>query len=1063
VQWLAEISVRRPVFAWVMILVVMVTGIVGFLQLGVDRFPKVDFPVAVVITAVPGAAPEEIESEVTDRIEERVGVLSGVDEMRSTSSEGLSTVVVTFVLEKDVDVAVQEVRDAIAGVERDLPTGAQAPIVQKFDPDAVPILMLGVDGDVPMRELTELVDEEVVTNLESVDGVGGVTMIGGTPRRINVWLDPTRLAAQGLVATDVQQAIARESVAAPAGPLDDGRTRVSVRLEGRVTSVEQLGAIALREVGGHRVLLRDVAEIEDGAVEAETAAQRDGKSAVVLAIRKQSGANTIEVVDAIDARLEEIRAELPEGFRVDVLRDNAESTRTALHAIYEHILLGGVFAAVVVLMFLGSFRSTFISALAIPTSVVGTFGLLWVAGQTLNTISMLALALSVGIVIDDAIVVLENIHRYIHEEKVKPFPAAILATREIGLAVLATTLSLVAVFLPVAFMGGIPGRFLASFGYTMTFAVLVSLFVSFTLTPMLSARLLKPHREDGKKPVLERLSDAFTAPIEWLYVRVLGFFVRWRIFAIGVAAVTFASVIPFGMLVPKGFLPKSDEAQIEITVRAPEGTSLAQTELVASRLADAVRVEVPEVEAVLLTVGSNERRAVNEAAISVRLVSPETRDAAQDDVIDRIRRDIAPRAPEGVLVKVGEAPLFGGGAQAQPIQLAVTGPDIEGLAAVSQRVVTTLRGIEGAVDVDSTLILGRPEVQLRVDRERAGDLGVAVGSVASTLQIALGGLDVATYPEGGEQYDVHLRSPPQARRGVDDLSDWQVPSSQLGRVPLTQVVDWVEADGPSAVERYNRERYVLVSANLAPGFAQSQIQDAFTAELAKEPLPDGYEVAPFGRSRELAKLLRSFALAFGMSIVFMYLVLAAQFESWVHPFTILLSLPLTVPFALASAWILGYQLDIYTMLGILVLFGVVKKNSILQVDRIIQLRLQGLSRTDAVLRGSRDRLRPILMTTVAFVVGMLPLLFADGVGAGLSRAIAAVVVGGQSLSLVLTLIVTPVGYTLVDDVVRGFRWVGQRLGVGTPASLTGRDEIEPAALAAVAATVSKAHAAAGGH
>ena len=1058
-HWLADISVRRPVFAWVMILVICVLGAAGYMKIGVDRFPKIDFPVVSVVTVLPGASPREVESEVSEPIEATVNTIAGLDEMNSISSEGVSQVVLRFVLEKDVDDAVQEVRDAVSSIQQSLPEGTQQPIVRKFDPDAIPVLLIGVNGNAPVRDITEYVDKKIRPALENAQGVGGVTIIGGRARQVNIWLDPDRLAAQGLVAADVQRTIARENLSLPGGALDSGVQRVTVRLEGRVSSVEQLADVVIRQIDGHSVRIRDVATVEDGMEEEVTMAARDGKPAVILSIRKQSGTNTVAVVDAIQERMEDIRKTLPPTYSLDVVKDNSATTRTSLHAVNEHLLLGGIFAILVVLLFLGDLRSTFIAGIAIPISVVGTFALLWMFGFTLNTISLLGLALSVGIVIDDAIVVLENIHRYIHEEKIQPFPAAILATREIGLAVLATTLSLIAVFLPVAFMGGIPGRFLASFGWTMSFAVVVSMFVSFTITPMLSSRMLKAPPEHGKKPLFERMADAVMSPLNRAYAAILGFFVRWRIVAVVLTGLTFFAIIPLGMLAPKGFLPKSDEAQIEMTIRLPESAGIAQTRIVSQRIADEVRETIPEVELVLLTIGDNNQRKVNEAAINVRLIDPRERDASQDEVMNRIRENIASKAPKDVTVKVSNAPLFSGGSSSQnaAVQYGVSGPDLDQVIEYSRKAQEILKTIPGAVDVDSSVVLGKPEVVAKIDRDRAADLGVQVGDVASTLQIALGGVDVGSYAEFGEQYDIHLKADPNTRVTENDLSSWYVPSSALGRAPLLDVVTLSRAEGPSSIDRYQRQRQVMVTANTAPGTSAGQVVEAFDAKVDELHLKPGYKVAPIGQSREIAKTGRSFMLAFGLSLIFMYLVLAAQFESWVHPFTIMVSLPLTVPFALISVIVLGQQLDLYSMLGILVLFGVVKKNSILQVDRIIQLRAQGLSRTEAVISGSRDRLRPILMTTVAFVAGMIPLVTSDGVGAAFNQATAGVVVGGQTLSRLLTLLVTPVAYTLLDDVSRAFWWVvGKILGTATPEQ-SGSNNIEPHQLEAQAARVNAGH------
>jgi HAE1 family hydrophobic/amphiphilic exporter-1 len=1057
-QWLASLSVRRPVVAWVMILLVMVLGLAGYAQIGVDRFPKVEIPSVTIITRLPGAAPREVETEVTDKVEAAVNTISGIDELRSTSSEGTSTVIISFVLDKQIDVAVQETRDALAGIQIKLPQGVEPPIVNKIDPDATPILLIGVDSPLPERDLTEFADKKLRPRLENVRGVGQVTLVGGRKREINVWLDPARLAAYGITAIDVQRAIARENLSQPGGALDSGPRRITVRLEGRVSSVEALSGISVRQVDGRVVRIGDVATVEDGAEEALTSASRDGLPALILSIRKQSGANTIEVADAIEDRLADIRKAIPPSMKIEILRDNAASTRTSLDAVREHLVVGAIFAALVVLLFLGDVRSTLIAGLAIPTSVIGTFAFLWMFKFTLNTISMLGLALSVGIVIDDAIVVLENIHRYIQHEHVKPFQAAILATREIGLAVLATTLSLIAVFLPVAFMGGVPGRFLSSFGWTMAFAIAVSLFVSFTLTPMLSARWLKPHDPAARPPLLERMSNWVMWPLDWAYHAMLRFVTwqRWTMVLLTILA--FASIPVVGGRVPKGFLPKSDEALIEIGVRTPEGTTLAATRLAAQRIGNTILREVPESDLVIVTIGDNNDRKPNRAAVSVRLIDPADRSDSQDIIMDRIRRDIASKAPKDLVVTVSNAGLFGGAGQNAQVQYQVTGPDLDTLIDLSQKIAAKLRENPGAVDVDTSLILGRPELRAVIDRDRAADLGVQVGDIAATLQLNIAGVEVGTFAEAGEQYDILVRAKPDARETERDLSALRVPSALLGQVPLLDVIQLERTSGPDSINRYQRQRQVLITSNLRPGAAAGTVVEALDAEVKKMGLPPGYSAGAAGQTKEIAKTFKSFMIAFGLSIVFMYLILAAQFESWVHPFTILLSLPLTVPFALVSLLLLGQQLDIYSMLGILVLFGVVKKNSILQIDRINQLRERGLERRDAVIQGSRDRLRPILMTTVAFVAGMIPLVMSTGVGAAFNRATAGVVVGGQTLSLVLTLLVTPVAYTLLDDLVRAATWLRNQLRLAPrPAAETGAAETDENHLEQTMARV-RAHA-----
>ncbi|MCC7385212.1 MAG: efflux RND transporter permease subunit [Deltaproteobacteria bacterium] len=1030
-QWLAKISVQRPIFATVIMLMIAVIGVAGYFQLGVDRFPKVDFPTIAVTTVLPGAGPKEIETEVTEKIEEAVNTLGGIDELRSISSENVSMVLVTFVLEKNIDVAAQEVRDKVAAAIAQLPQGIETPVIRKFDANSTPILYLAVNAERPVREITETTDKVIRPQLENVSGVGQLSIVGGRKRQINVWVDPLQLRAHGLTAAEVQRAITFQNMTMPGGRLDSGPTQMTLRLRGRVGSPEEIGALVLREVDGHPVRVRDVARVEDGEEEAETVAIKDGAPAVVVAVRKQSGANTVAVVDAVRERLAEISGTLPPGYTLETVRDNSATIRTSVESVLEHLILGAIFAALVVLLFLGNLRSTVIAAIAIPISIIGTFALMWIEGFTLDTITLLALALAVGIVIDDAIVVLENIFRHVEEKGLEPFEAAVVATKEIGLAVLATTLSLVAVFLPVAFMKGVVGRFLNSFGLTMSFAIAVSMLVSFSLTPMLSSRWLKAHRPVGggaqgresRKPLLERIVDRAYLPIERRYVQVLSWVMHHRWVVVVASLVALIASGPLMMAVPKGFLPKSDEAQFEVNVRAPEGTSLGATELIGERLARQIRA-LDGVTNTLVTIGDDLAVTSNRARIYVLLSDPETRQETQEDLMNRVRRDIVAAAPENLKVDVSEAPMFEGSWSTAIIQYEISGPDLDKLTEYSARSVEALKKVPGAVDVDSTLVSGKPELGARIDREKAAALGVQVADIAATLRLLVGGDDVSTYEEHGKQYDVQLRAEPGYRADAASLALITVPAMGGRSVPLLDVVRFEGGEGPSSINRLNRRRQVLVTANVGPGYAESDVIGALGMIMKDLDMDAAYRSGPAGRSREMARTGRAFLLAFGLSFLFMYLVLAAQLESWLHPITILLALPLTLPFALVSLLIFGQQLDIYSMLGMLVLFGVVKKNSILQIDHTNQLRAKGLSRLEAILAANKERLRPILMTTLAFVAGMLPLVWSSGIGAGFNRATAGVIVGGQVLSLLLTLLATPVAYSLFDDL---SAWLGRRI------------------------------------
>jgi len=1018
-QWLANISVRRPIFASVLMLGTCVLGMAGYAKLGVDRFPKIDAPFITVNTLMPGAAPEEMETEVTDKLEEALNTISGIDELRSTSTEGVSQIFLSFTLDKDVDVAAQEVRDRVNLAMPRMPEDVELPTITRVDPGATPALYVAINGELPLREITDVAERVVRRQIENVSGVGEVVVLGGRERQVNVWIDPIKLRAFGLTALDVQRAIEAQSLSLPTGSLEAGSAQTTLRLQARAESAGEVGQLVVRSSEGRSVVVSDVARVEDGQEQGDSIAMRDGQRGVVLSVKKQSDANTVAVVDAVRERLSEIALKLPDGVSLEVARDNSETIRTSTHAVKEHLILGALFAALTVLLFLGHLRSTAIAAFAIPISLIGTFALMWLEGFTLNTITLLALALAVGIVIDDAIVVLENVFRYVEEKKMHPRKAAIEATREIGLAVLATTISLLAVFVPVAFMDGIVGRFLKSFGMTMAYSIAISLLVSFTLTPMLASKWLKkarPRAAEGsaKKPLLERVVDVAYVPVERAYMKLLGFVMvrRWT-----VVVACIATVIATGPLmakVKKGFLPDTDEAHFEINVRAPEGTNLEATALMAERIAREVK-QLPGVRFTLTTIGDNAQRSPNVGAIYVKLTDPRERSESQIVIMERVRQEVLSHKPEGLKADVSLVPVMSSGMAQAIVMYDLSGPDLKKLEEYSDKIVEAMKKVPGAVDVSSTLVSGKPQVAVRIDRERAADLGVNVADLAATLQLLVGGAKVGSFHEGDQNVEVRARAERTFRSDAEALRTLTVPSTKLGSVPLSEVASLEDGTGPAQINRLGRRRQVTFLANTAPHASEAAVMEGVVKAIDAQNLPAGYVASPQGRSKEMAKAGAAFVLAFVLAIVFMYLTLAAQFESWLHPATSLLALPLTLPFALISLIMLDQSLNIFSALGILVLFAVVKKNAILQIDHTNQLRGEGLDRMTAIMRANKDRLRPILMTTLAFVAGMVPLVFSNGIGAGYNQATAGVVVGGQVLSLLLTLVATPVAYSLFDD------------------------------------------------
>lgn len=1023
-QWLAAISIKRPVFATVLVLVFVVIGVLGFTRLPVDLFPKIDFPTVVITTSMPGASPQEIETEITNKIEEAVNTVSGIDELHSTSSEGISQVIIAFLLEKDGAVGAQEVRDRVNRILNDLPDAADAPRVERLDADAAPVLNVALIAERPVREITEYADKVLRRQLESSAGVGQVTLLGGRKRQINIVLDPVRLRAFGLTALDVERALQRQNVQIPAGVVKGTALETGLRVEGRVLSVERLSQLVVRENEGGLVRLEAIASVEDSEEEQQSSARRNGVPTVVLSIRKQSGENTIAVVDALKERLTELGARLPAGYKIEVVRDNSLVIRTSVGAVKEHLVLGSILAALVVLFFLGNGRATLISALAIPTSIVAAFGIMWIANLTLNMISLVALALAVGIVIDDAIIVVENIFRHLEEKKKSPHEAALDGTREIGLAVMATTLSLLAVFVPVAFLSGMVGRFMSSFGLTMSFAIAVSLLVSFTLAPMLSARMLKITRPNWMERAMAKLVNIFYHPLERIYMAMLRFSMRHR-WVVVLACFGALACTPFLMnRVQKSLLPATEEAQFQVSLRTPEGSSLAVTDLAAERVARDIR-QMPGVEYTLLTIGDSDQRTANLASIYVRLVDPAKRAQNQEAVMDLVRTQIVPKYPADYRMTVTLVPAFATGQSSANIQYMISGPDLTRLTATADNALDDIRKIPGIRDVDSTYIPGKPELTAVVDRSKAGKMGINIADLSSTLRLLVGGADVSSFSENGEQYDIHLRADERHRDREEALGLLTVPSEKGDPVSLANLVRFEHRTGPAQINRTNRTRQITITANNAPGYGESDIFAAIHAVVKKQNLPADYQSGAVGRSKEMARTASAFITALLMSALFMYLVLAAQFESWIHPFTILLALPLTLPFALLSLLIFGESLNIFSMLGVLVLFGMVKKNGILQIDHTNQLRTRGVPRIEAILQANKDRLRPILMTTAAFVAGMIPMILAQGIGASMNTTIAGVIIGGQTLSLLLTLLATPVFYSFFDDVAQWWRKRGQ--------------------------------------
>ena len=1045
-QKLADVCIKRPVFASMIVLALVVVGAASYFKLGVDRFPKVDLPTISVRTDLPGASTEEVETQVSQKIEEVVNTVEGITELRSISGAGKSVIVVTFTLSRNIDVAAQDVRDRVATVLGRLPRDIKPPVIAKNDNDASPVMSVALAGNRSLRELTELADKTVKVMIERSPGVGEVRMVGGLARAINIWIDADRLAAYQIPISAVRDAITRQNADQPGGNVTRGGREESLRTLGRMPDARAFEELVVATVNGAPIKIRDLGRAEDGTKEQRSLARLDGVPTVTLEVRRQSGENTIAVIDGVKRALEAVQPQLPADVRVQIIRDQSRYIQTALHEINVHLVLGSMLACLVVLAFMRSWRSTIIAGIAIPTSVIAAFGAMWALGFTLNSVTMLALVLMVGIVIDDAIVVLENIFRYVEEKKVTPFEAARLATADIGLAVMATTFSLVVIFVPVAFMSSVSGRFLYQFGFTAAVAVLVSLLVSFTLTPMMSARLLRAEDAGhGGEEAVARSRRGFYGLIDRGYMWSLAVAMRHRWVVVVVSLVVIASSVPLYGLVKQEYIPSDvDEAEFDVLVTGPDGLSIGAM----SDAMEAVEKEIlgiPAVRAVLAATGGDFLGRVNSGNLYVR-IAPHTErtvtlarlwnglrhgrplaafqgNYSQRDVMQEVRRRL--RKFRDFRFTVRNAPSFNIGGGSFEIDFVLRGPDLQALAEYGERLRLKSADIGGILDADTTLKLEKPELLVRIDRERAADLNVDAAQVATALRIGVGGEEeVSRYrdPAVGEDYHVDIRLANADRDRASTIARLYVPRQGGGLVRLDNLVKIDDGITAARIDRSDRQREVRLRASVAPGFGQADRIEALRGAVREMNLPAAYTTAVSGRARELERTFTEFLWVFLLSVVFMYMILASQFESLIHPLTILLSLPLSVPFALLSLWWTGNTLNLYSALGILVLFGVVKKNAILQIDHTNNLRAAGVARDAAIFQANRDRLRPILMTTLALVAGMLPLWVGAGPGAEERRAIAVVVIGGQTLCLLLTLLVTPVAYSLFEDLAKALGW-----------------------------------------
>jgi len=1038
---IVDICIRRPVSATMLIGFLVVLGLFSYRNLAVDLFPNADFPIVTVTTTLAGASVEEMESSVTKTIEEAINTIEGIETLQSTTHEGVSRVIVFFVLERNREAAAQDVRDKVAAIVSRLPEGTDPPVVEKFAFDATPILTLAVSGSRDLRELTEIARKQIKEDIETLRGVGSVTLIGGLERAINIVLDTDRLTAYGLSIQQVKAAVRAQNLEIPGGHVDQGNQELVLRTMGRFEHAGDFADLIIGSVQGRPITIGDVAVVADSFVEPRGLTRLDGQPAVSLQVRKQSGMNTVEVIDTVKSRLEELRPTLPRDIRFEVVRDHSRFIKRSIHEVQFHLILAGILVSLTVLLFIANLRATLIAAIAIPTSLISTFTVMQYLGFTLNNLTMLGLVLATGIVIDDAVVVLENIFRYMEERGVSAMQAAGEATREISLAVMATTLSLVVIFLPVAFMQGYAGRYLYSYGVTVAVAIMVSLLVSFTLTPMLCSRFLRVHR-GGAARSKER---GFYTVIDRAYGAILRWSLRHRWAIVLLSLLTIATSVPLFRVVGKDFVPHDDQSEFDIIIQTPEGYSLRRTDDTFQAIETRLRT-MPEVTHLLSTIGDATGRLragegpVTTGSIYVRLAELEDRTVSQFALMDRARAVLSDFSD--LRLSVQNVNLFMSSSQRYTdIQLDLTGPSIDKLGQYADAVMAGMRQTPGFVDVDTTLSVRQPELRVNILRQKAADFGIKAQDIAGTLRTLVGGEPISKYREGQDQYDVWLRAQHLNREDAVAIGDLPIATPRGEVVQLANLATLEEARGPAAIDHKNRQRKVTVVANLS-GLTLSLAVDRVREIVAGLDLPPTYQYGFAGRDKSMADTAHNFLVAFLLSIIFMYMILAAQFESFIHPITILLALPLSIPFALVSLVVLDETLNMYSILGLFMLFGIVKKNGILQIDYTNTLRAQGMPRDEAIVRANHVRLRPILMTTVMLVAGMVPIALGRGPGSAVRASMAKVIIGGQALCLLLTLLMTPVAYSLFDDlgsmrpVARVAGWL--RLRRTRPAAVNGR-------------------------
>ena len=1018
---LAAFFIHRPVLTIMVSVSLMILGLMGYLNMGVSLYPSMDIPATLVQTVLPGASPEEVETSVTKYIEEAVNEISGVDEISAYNLESVSIVFVKFEMDKNADVGIQEVRDKIEQVKSNFPDGTESPIVLKLDMDAAAVLNVVVTGNRDIIELTELAKKKVKEVIENSSGVGSVSIVGGREREIHVTLDPLKLYSLQIPITSVTSALAQQNFEIPGGKVEQNHNSYSLRILGRIPSVEDFKNIFVATKNGVPIKLSDVATVEDSGEYEQQSTRLDGQRCVTLEIKKQSGSNTLKVIDGVKEKIKMIEQTLPPDMKIVVMSDQSGSIRASVNTVLEHLFLGAILAGIMVLVFMGSLRSTFIAFLAIPISVVGAFIFMSIKGFTLNSITLLGLTVAVGIVIDDAIVMLENIYRHMEKYNKTPVQAAVDGSKEITATIIATTLAILVIFLPLAYMGGMVGRVLSSYGWTVVFAIALSGIVALTLTPMLCSKLLV---KASKRSKIDKMVNIINMSLVKRYIPMLNWSIHHKLIMVILSIIILvAGVVTLGKL-GGDFFPVEDTGKVQVQVKAEEGTSYTDMVEILAQIEEDVR-RLPYIKSVLNVTGKgadglssfSSSAPTNKGYLEIELEDREQRKKIKTTkYVENIRQILSKYDGLKITVLVKSD---GPGSGNKDTQLSMLGPDLNKLMEYANATAATLAKDSRFRDVDLSVDLAKPEYRVVINRDKANSLGVNVTAVAAALRTMVGGEDdITKYKEGDELYEVRVRVAEQYRNTKESISALMIPANIDGQstvIRLDSIADIEEGFGPSQINRKARQREVRVEANLNgldTMSATNIMKKAFTS-LNPEI---GYTVAQSGQAKEMMKMMVSFLLAFVLAFIFKYIVLCSLMEKFTHPVAIIVSLPLTIPFAAFSLLIAHQTLNIFTLLGMFMLVGVVSKNAILQTDYTNQLRARGYGRTNAILQANKVRLRPILMTTLTLVVSMIPMLISNGEGADVRRGLAIVIVGGQLLSLLVTLLMTPVTYIIVDSI-----------------------------------------------